>query len=39
MDQGKIVESGNHESLLAKTNGFYKNLYDSQFSEIKTING
>lgn len=32
MDQGDIVESGNHEALLAK-NGFYATLYNSQFSE------
>lgn len=32
MDQGDIVESGNHEELLDK-NGFYATLYNSQFSE------
>uniref|UniRef100_UPI00404B034E ABC transporter ATP-binding protein n=1 Tax=Flavobacterium sp. TaxID=239 RepID=UPI00404B034E len=37
MNQGKIVESGNHLSLLAKQDGYYKKLYDSQFSEVKTI--
>ncbi len=31
MDKGKIVESGTHQSLLAH-NGFYKKLYDMQFS-------
>lgn len=30
MDNGNIVETGDHESLLAK-NGFYKKLYDHQF--------
>ena len=30
MKDGKIIESGNHESLL-KANGFYTNLYNSQF--------
>lgn len=32
MDQGSIIEQGNHETLLAK-DGFYANLYNSQFSE------
>lgn len=32
MDQGSIVETGNHETLMAK-NGFYADLYNSQFSE------
>ncbi len=31
MRDGKIVEQGNHESLLAK-NGFYAQLYHSQFA-------
>lgn len=31
MDKGKIVEQGNHQELLSQTNGFYKNLYESQF--------
>lgn len=31
VNKGEIVEQGNHESLLAK-GGFYKNLYDMQFS-------
>lgn len=31
MKDGKIIEQGNHESLL-KDNGFYANLYNSQFS-------
>ncbi len=30
LDQGKIVEQGNHENLLA-TRGFYYDLYTSQF--------
>jgi len=33
MDKGKIVESGTHSELVNKVNGYYKNLYDSQFSE------
>lgn len=32
MDQGSIIEQGNHETLLAQ-GGFYANLYNSQFSE------
>jgi len=32
MDKGQIVESGTHQELVNKTNGYYKNLYDSQFS-------
>ena len=31
MKDGHIIEQGNHEELLAK-NGFYANLYNSQFS-------
>jgi subfamily B ATP-binding cassette protein MsbA len=33
MDQGKIVEKGTHNDLLLIENGYYKNLYDVQFSE------
>ena len=32
MDNGDIVEQGNHEELLKK-NGFYAKLYNSQFEE------
>lgn len=32
MKDGHIIEQGNHEELLAK-NGFYKNLYESQFAQ------
>ena len=32
MDKGLIVEEGTHYELLEKENGFYKNLYDKQFS-------
>lgn len=32
MNEGKIVEQGNHKELLEK-NGFYANLYNSQFSK------
>lgn len=31
MDHGSIVETGNHDELMAK-NGFYADLYNSQFS-------
>ncbi len=34
MDHGDIVETGNHEQLLAK-NGFYAKLYNSQFEEVE----
>ena len=30
LDDGKIVESGNHEELLLK-NGIYKKLYEREF--------
>jgi ABC-type multidrug transport system fused ATPase/permease subunit len=31
MEKGSIVEEGTHDSLLQIENGFYKNLYESQF--------
>lgn len=31
MDSGRIIERGKHEELLAK-NGFYADLYNSQFA-------
>lgn len=33
MKDGDIIESGNHEQLLAQ-NGFYSELYNSQFDEV-----
>ena len=32
MDQGNIDETGTHQQLLAKENGVYKNLYESQYT-------
>ena len=32
MDKGLIVEEGTHIELLVKEGGYYKNLYDKQFS-------
>lgn len=31
MDAGEIVESGTHDELLKKQDGYYKNLYEVQF--------
>ena len=33
MDQGKIVEQGNHNELLEIENGYYRNLYEVQFAD------
>lgn len=35
MDKGEIVEMGNHNQLITIENGFYKNLYEAQFSTEK----
>ncbi len=32
MNDGLIVEEGTHQELLEKMDGYYKNLYDSQFA-------
>jgi ABC-type multidrug transport system fused ATPase/permease subunit len=32
MDKGQIVEEGTHQELLNREQGYYKNLYDSQFA-------
>ena len=34
MKDGDIIEQGNHEELM-KLNGFYTDLYNSQFENIK----
>ena len=34
MNHGDIVEQGTHEELLAK-DGFYSDLYNSQFEEVE----
>lgn len=35
MDEGRIVEQGNHPELMAK-GGFYSELYNSQFNHVNT---
>ena len=35
LKDGDILESGNHEELLAKKNGFYAELYNSQFEQAE----
>ena len=35
MNHGDIVEQGTHEELLKNENGFYYNLYNSQFDEAE----
>lgn len=37
MDSGSIVEEGTHDSLLKKSSGFYKKLYEAQFTKTETI--
>jgi ABC-type multidrug transport system fused ATPase/permease subunit len=36
MDKGMIVEQGSHQELVAKMDGYYKNLYESQFAVEKS---
>lgn len=33
LNEGDVIESGNHEELMAK-NGFYADLYNSQFEQV-----
>ncbi|KAA1243565.1 ABC transporter ATP-binding protein [Aquimarina sp. RZ0] len=37
MDNGVVVEQGNHNELLEISDGYYKNLYDVQFNEMKEV--
>ena len=37
MDQGEIVEIGNHKQLLQRTDGYYRKLYEVQFKEEEAI--
>ena len=37
LENGKIVESGSHEQLISKENGFYKKLYELQFQKDELI--
>ncbi|MDX1462225.1 MAG: ABC transporter ATP-binding protein [Marinirhabdus sp.] len=37
MDAGKIVESGTHETLLQRADGYYKHLYEVQFMAEEAI--
>ena len=37
MDAGKIVETGTHQTLLQKENGYYRNLYEVQFLNTETV--
>jgi ATP-binding cassette subfamily B multidrug efflux pump len=37
MDAGKIVESGTHQELLQRENGYYRNLYEVQFMTEEAI--
>ncbi len=37
MDSGEIVEQGTHDELLAKENGYYKNLYEVQFLQEEAV--
>jgi ABC-type multidrug transport system ATPase subunit len=35
LDQGRVIEEGSHEELLAKTNGHYASIWNSQQTHRK----
>ena len=37
MDKGEIVETGSHQELLRKPEGYYKNLYEVQFKAEEAL--
>jgi ATP-binding cassette subfamily B protein len=37
LSNGKIIEQGNHETLLEKEDGHYRELYEMQFSDLKIL--
>ena len=37
INDGRIVEEGSHEELLAKADGHYKHLYDVQFKNSEGL--
>lgn len=37
MDKGLIVEEGTHKQLLKKADGYYKNLFEKQFSSLEVV--
>ncbi|MDG2179953.1 MAG: ATP-binding cassette domain-containing protein, partial [Algibacter sp.] len=37
IDKGLIVEEGTHKQLLKKVDGYYKNLYEKQFSSVEAV--
>ncbi len=37
LSNGKIIEQGNHETLLEKEDGHYRELYEMQFSDLKSL--
>ncbi len=37
MDQGEIVEIGNHKELLKRTDGYYRKLYEVQFKAEEAL--